>query len=47
MRLVELKETFGIYRKLPDCVQKIVFEGLGVEMDEEFKTERVHTGIWH
>ena len=42
VRLVGLKETFGTNGTLPDCVHKIISEGLGVEMDEEFKIEWVH-----
>ena len=35
-------ETFGTNGTPPDCVHRIISEGLGVEMDEEFKIERVH-----
>ncbi len=41
VRLGGLRETFGTNRTLSDRVQKILSEGLGVEMDEEFEIERV------
>lgn len=42
MRLVILKQTYGMNAMLPDCVCKILVKGLRLETDGEFEIERVH-----
>ncbi|KAF7657199.1 hypothetical protein LDENG_00030590 [Lucifuga dentata] len=45
MRLMGLKETYGTNGTLLSCVQKILTEVLGMNMDEEFEIERVHRSL--
>lgn len=42
VRLLGLKEMFGTNGTLPDCLRKILSEGLGVDLVGEMEIERVH-----
>lgn len=45
VRLLGLKETFGMNGSPLCCVQKILSEGLGVQNGAEFNIERVHRAL--
>lgn len=42
VRLVGLKETLGTNGTLPECVKRILAEGLGIETDGEMEIEMAH-----